>query len=169
MGKNREDTPRGGEARAALGWREWVALPDLGIPAVKAKIDTGARTSALHTFDLEPYRSGGQLRVRFAIHPLQRRTDIVLRCDTGVIDHRRVRDSGGRSEMRYVIATTLVMGEARRRVELTLTSREDMLFRMLVGRTALAEFLVSPRESFRLGRKLGRVYRRPPNEEGRVP
>jgi len=152
-----------------LGWREWVALPDLGIPAVKAKIDTGARTSALHTFDLEPYRSGDTLRVRFAIHPLQRRTDTVLRCDTDVVDHRRVRDSGGRSEMRYVIATTLVIGGVGRRVELTLTSREDMLFRMLVGRTALDGFLISPHESYRLGRKLGRVYRRMRREQGGAP
>ena len=113
-----------------MGWREWIALPDLGIPAVKAKIDTGTRTSALHTFHLDPYRSGGSLRVRFAIHPLQRRTDIVIRCDTDVVNHRSVRDSGGRSEMRYVIATALVVGDVRRQVEVKLTSREDMLFRL---------------------------------------
>ena len=164
-----EDANRAAESRAVLGWREWVSLPDLGIPAVKAKVDTGARTSALHTFDLEAYHAGDQLRVRFAIHPLQRRTDVVLRCDSDVVDHRRVRDSGGRSEMRYVIATTLVVGTTRRRVELTLTSREDMLFRMLVGRTALDGFLISPHESYRLGRKLGRAYRHWRQQEGRIP
>ena len=147
---------------ALAGWREWVALPGLGVPAVKAKLDTGARTSALHVAALEPFEQAGQLRVRFVLHPLRRRDDIAIRCEALVVDRRLVSDSGGHLERRYVIRTPLALGGREWPIELSLTNREQMLFRMLLGRTALAGWLVDPQRSFMHGRRLRRAYRRHP-------
>ncbi len=135
-----------------IGWREWVSLPGLGIDAVKAKIDTGARTSALHTFSLDADYEGGQRVARFAVHPLQGDTDTVVWCQAPVVDERNVRDSGGHREWRFVIATELGLADRRWTVEITLTARDTMLFRMLVGRTAMAGLQVDPSASFLMGR-----------------
>lgn len=136
-----------------VGWREWVSLPALGIPAVKAKIDTGARTSALHTFSLETGRDKGMRVARFGVHPLQGDTEHVCWCMAPIVDERNVRDSGGHREWRYVIATDLAMGDRRWTVEITLTARDTMLFRMLVGRTAMRGLHVDPGASFLTGRR----------------
>jgi hypothetical protein len=145
-----------------LGWREWVVLPDLGIPAVKAKIDTGARTSALHAFFLEPFTENGVAKVRFRIHPLQKRTDIELTCVADVLDRRMVCDSGGHREMRYVIRSRIVIGTTEFEAEITLTDRDSMQFRMLLGRTALSDrFLVAPDLSYRTGARPKNMYRLP--------
>ena len=143
-----------------IGWREWAALPQLGIPAVKVKVDTGARTSALHAYRIEPFEQDGREHIRFWIHPLQRRTDIVIACEAPLLDRRMVRDSGGHAEERYVISTPLRIGKHEWDIELTLTSREDMLFRMLLGRRALiaGHFLVDPRASYLNGKKPKHVY-----------
>lgn len=143
-----------------LGWREWVALPELGIPAIKAKIDTGARTSALHTFDLNTYHEDGVLMARFRIHPLQKRTDVELTCTAPVVDQRIVKDSGGHAEERYVIKTMLRCAGREWPIEITLTNRDDMAFRMLLGRTALAdaEIQVDPAGSYLSGPKSGSEY-----------
>ncbi|MGH8656085.1 MAG: ATP-dependent zinc protease family protein [Gammaproteobacteria bacterium] len=122
-----------------IGWREWVELPELGIPGIKAKIDTGARTSALHAFRVEEFEEQGQKRVRFRIHPLQHRTDVECQCITDIIDTRVVSDSGGHREQRPVIRTRIKLGSHEWTAEITLTNREDMLFRMLLGRTAIVE------------------------------
>ena len=139
--------------RIVLGWREWVSLPQLGIDRIKAKVDTGARTSALHGFEIEPFEEHGVQRVRFRIHPIQRDTHTVLECTADVIDRRKVRDSGGHQEMRWVIRSDIVIGEHRWPAELTLTSRDDMLFRMLLGRTAMIrKAVVDPARSYLVGK-----------------
>lgn len=137
-----------------LGWREWVGLPEFGIRRIKAKVDTGARTSALHAFAVEPYREGGRHRVRFSIHPLQRNTHEAVECVADVIDQRVVSDSGGHRENRWVIATGIEIGGRFWEAELTLTSRDDMIFRMLLGRTAIAgRGIVNPARSYVQGKR----------------
>ena len=136
-------------AKATLGWREWVSLPELGIDAIKAKVDTGARTSALHAFAVETFEKQGQPWVRFSMHPLQYDTDPVVTCEARIIDQRTVRDSGGHEELRYVISTIIVIGDETVEAEFTLTDRETMKFRMLLGRTALKRrYLVDPARSY---------------------
>jgi hypothetical protein len=132
-----------------IGWREWVSLPELGIDKIKAKVDTGARTSALHAFALQPFKEGSKDRLKFDMHPLQHNTDKVLSCVADIIDLRWVCDSGGHREERYVISTPLVIGEATWPIEITLTERDTMLFRMLLGRSAIRRhFVVNPGRSF---------------------
>jgi hypothetical protein len=145
-----------------IGWKEWVALPDLEIPAIKAKIDTGARTSALHAFRLETYRPRrGGLRVRFGIHPLQRRQDIELFCDADVKDHREVKDSSGNISHRYIIQTHICIGSYKKLIEISLARRDTMRFRMLLGRTAFDKNIyIDPLGSYLTGRSLNTSYRK---------
>jgi hypothetical protein len=148
------------QPNAIIGWKEWIGLPDLGIPAVKAKIDTGARTSALHIFDLEEFVANGRRMVRFGIQPLQRRKDIQRFCEAPVLETRRVKDSGGHIEKRYVIRTTAVMGAVSWPIDITLTNRDLMLFRMLLGRKAIENrFLIDPGRLYLTGRSLAKSYK----------
>ena len=138
--------------RITLGWREWVDLPELGLFHVKAKVDTGARTSALHAFELRTFEEAGRQRVEFKMHPNQRDTETVVVCVADVIDERVVRDSGGHREERFVIETPIRIGEREWPIEVTLTARDDMLFRMLLGRTAMkGRAIVDPSKSYLTG------------------
>jgi hypothetical protein len=144
--------------RATVGWREWLRFPSLGLDAIKAKIDTGARTSCLHAFELDPFERAGKPWVAFALHPFQRDTNTVVRCEAPVIDQRLVRDSGGHAEQRYVIAVPVAIGPHCFEAEVTLTSRDTMLFRCLLGRTALrGRFLVDPGRSYLIGKRPARA------------
>lgn len=142
--------PRGARrAKPAIGWREWVSLPELGVPAIKAKIDTGARSSALHAFDLERFDVDGVAHVRFAVHPAQRRAHPAVPVEAPVVRDALVRNPGGRVEVRPVIRTVVEWSGQRWDVELTLTRRDEMGFRMLLGRQAVRRrFLVDPGRSF---------------------
>lgn len=144
-----------------IGWREWVAFPQLDIPLIKAKIDTGAKTSALHTFDLETFTDpDGTEMVRFKVHPLRKNSNVVRVCEAPVFDRRVVRDSGGHSEERITIETEIQLGELKLLTPVTLTNREDMLFRVLIGRRTIqqAQMLVDSAASYQHGRVRKKQY-----------
>ena len=123
-----------------LGWREWVALPELGVKKIRCKVDTGARTSALHAFYVEEFSEGGRRKVRFGLHPVQDSVDKELHCEAFVNEQREVTDSGGHTETRYVIETPVVIGNSTWPIEINLTNRDTMRYRMLLGRTAIAQY-----------------------------
>jgi hypothetical protein len=139
-------------AQWVIGWREWLALPDLGVDRIKAKVDTGARTSSLHVDDLEFFQKGRERWARFAVHPLQRSRRVEVFAEAAVLEERGVRNSGGAVEVRPVIRTTAALPGRLWTVELTLTNRDQMGFRMLLGRQALRRrFLIDPAHSFLAG------------------
>ncbi len=132
-----------------IGWREWIALPDLTIDAVKVKTDTGARTSALHADAIERFSANGQPMLRFIVHPLQRARDLEVHCEAEMIDERFVRSSHGHQQLRPVIRTPIEILGVRWEIELTLTNRDVMGFRMLLGREAMrGHILVDPGRSY---------------------
>ncbi len=132
-----------------LGWEEWLALPALGLPAIKAKVDTGAKTSALHAEVIESFGDTGSPKVRFLIRPDPDHPKLELVCTAPVVDRRDVTSSNGQTELRYVIATEMQIGSVRRTIEITLTNRETMSYRMLLGRSAFGDHTtVIPDRSF---------------------
>ncbi|MGC1854276.1 MAG: RimK/LysX family protein [Candidatus Aquirickettsiella sp.] len=139
-----------------IGWREFVSLPELGIPRLKTKVDTGARTSALHACCVEVIeKTSDQKQVCFIIHPQPKRfPEKFIKCVADLIDIREITDSGGHKESRCVIQTTVVLGTQCWPIEITLTSRDNMRFRMLLGRTALKDrFIVNPSHSYLYSKK----------------
>lgn len=132
-----------------IGWRETLCLPELGIEEVKAKIDTGARSSALHAFDVHIIESNGASKVRFKVHPYQKDTKQTIIAEADLIDRREVKSSTGHAQLRPVIETTVRLGDRLWPIELTLTNRDVMGFRMLLGRQAIRKrFLVDAGKSF---------------------
>ena len=136
-----------------VGWREWVRLPNLGIRRIKAKVDTGARSSSLHVFDLEEYVQDGQAFVRFGMHPRQRNTAFTVEASAPIFDKREVKSSTGESTLRHVIRTSVLLLGREIEIDLTLTNRDQMGFRMLLGREAIRNrFLVDSGRSYLGGR-----------------
>lgn len=132
-----------------IGWREWVGLPDLGVRSIKVKVDTGARSSSLHVFDLENFERDGEKWVRFCIHPVQRRSEQSVDAEAKVLEYRSVRSSSGKATMRPVIVTSVSLLGITWPVELTLANRDEMSFRMLLGREAFrGRFVVDAGSSF---------------------
>ncbi len=134
------DTPDPAQ-QLQFGWEEWVSLPDLGVPALRAKVDTGARTSALHAFDIETFGPASKPKVRFTVHPIPGRDDFVIPCSAPILDRREVTSSNGEKELRYVIESALSVNGDSWPIEITLTNRATMASRMLLGRQALKDHI----------------------------
>lgn len=131
------------------GWREWISLPGLGAGAIKAKLDTGARTSALHAWNIWTFERDGEDWVQFDLHPVQRNNAVCVTCEAPLIGRRMIKSTSGKSEERFVIRTTVMLGGEKRAIEVTLTNRDEMGFRMLLGRTAMRRWVVvDPASSF---------------------
>lgn len=155
MDRTRSGANRNPAATPAIGWREWVTLPALLSVPLKAKIDTGARTSAVHAFNIRRFDGNGRPRVEFFLHPLQRKRTPEIRCEADIHDERVITSSSGHRDRRIVILAEVALGEVRWPIELTLADRDQMGFRMLLGREALrGRFLVDPGRSFLQSRTL---------------
>jgi ribosomal protein S6--L-glutamate ligase len=142
-----------------LGWQEWVALPELGLPALKAKIDTGAKTSALHTHSIEAFGPSSRPMVRFTVRPDPKCADLEIAVAAAVVDRREVTSSNGERELRFVISTRVQMGTDTWPIEVTLTNRDRMAYRMLLGRQAIRRnVLVDPDTTFRQPRLSYTLY-----------
>lgn len=135
-----------------IGWREWVSLPQLGVDTLRAKVDTGARTAALHAFGLETFERDGVTFARFAVHPDHRKPGPAVVAEAPILDERSIKNSGGLAEDRFVISTRIVIGTHKFNAEVTLTRRDEMGFAMLLGRqTIRRRFLVDPGRSYLIG------------------
>lgn len=140
------------QSKIILGSEEWCSLPELGIPTIKARVDSGAKTSALHAINIAPFLKEGQNWVKFDINPIQNNVKTIIHCEAPLIDKRVVKSSSGFREQRYVIQTSLEIGQSKWLIEMTLTNRDSMGFRMLLGREAMSgRVLVDPEQQYLLG------------------
>lgn len=139
------------KTKLIAGWREWGQLPDIGVEKIKVKLDTGAKTSSLHAFDLSTFNHRGEEWVCFDVHPIQDNDSIIHTCTSPIVDYRWITSSSGHRQKRFIIQTTLKLGEFSSCIEISLANRDEMGFRMLVGRNALkGKVLVDPSHSFLL-------------------
>lgn len=144
-----------------LGRKEWVALPELGLFAIKAKVDTGAKTSALHAHAIEPCGPAAAPSVRFIVHPAPERPGIEILCQAPIIGRRDVTSSIGETESRFIIETLIRIDGRDWRIELGLTNRESLAHRMLLGRQAIQPgMLVDPASSYRQPKLSLRAYKK---------
>ena len=140
------------QSKIILGSEEWCSLPELGIPSIKARVDSGAKTSALHAKNIAPFIKDGQNWVKFDINPIQNNVKTIIHCESPLVDKRVVKSSSGYREQRYVIQTSLEIGNSKWAIEMTLTNRDSMGFRMLLGREAMSgRVLVDPEQQYLLG------------------
>ena len=139
--------------KIVIGWCEWCSLDGLNIPAIKAKVDTGAKTSALHAFNIKPYVKNGKDFVKFSVHPLQGNDRLTVDCRAPIVDERYVMSSNGHNERRFVISTLLTLGGDSWEIELTLSNRDPMRFRMLLGREAMGSHtMIVPQKALNQGK-----------------
>jgi ribosomal protein S6--L-glutamate ligase len=137
------------EAKIIVGSQEWCGFPELGVPAIKARVDSGAKTSSIHAFNIQPFKRHGESWVSFEVHPLQQNRRTTIKCESKVVDRRVIRSSSGIAEKRYVISTPLSLGYRVWDIELTLANRDSMGYRMLLGREAMSDrILVDPAAIF---------------------
>jgi len=135
--------------KLVIGWREWIALPGLHIKKVKVKVDTGARTSSLHAFDLKYTRRKDTEYVSFKVHPIQKDSKTTVECKSKVLEYRKIKSSNGQTEKRPVIIVEAILHGKKWPIEVTLTNRDEMGFRMLLGRAAMKNlFIVDPGKSY---------------------
>lgn len=154
------------EQKIIIGKEEWCELHELGLPGIKARVDSGAKTSSLHAFNIYPFEEHGQKYVHFDIHPIQGSRQIIQRCKGLLVDRREVKSSSGEKEKRHVIKTPITMGGESWEIEITLTNRDSMGYRMLLGREAMKErILIDPDSSFCLGSRnetvVSKLYKQP--------
>ena len=154
--------------KKVIGCEEWVRLPQLNVPAIKARIDSGAKTSTLHAYNIQTYEDNGKTFVRFDVHPVQHSRRVSIRCNAELVDRRIIKSSTGDREKRYVIRTPITLGNETWDIEVTLTNRDTMGYRMLIGREAMkGRFMVDPEQHFTLGKinidydKLFKITKRP--------
>ena len=148
------------QAIEIIGWREVITLPQLGIEKIKAKIDTGARSSALHAFNIKELQREGKQIIQFQVHPVQRDNKTTITSEAELLEYRKIRNSGGIAQLRPVIKTEVNLGGQSWTIELTLTNRDVMGFRMLLGRQAVRnKFLVDPGRSFLQSRRKTQKYK----------
>lgn len=145
------------EPEKLIGWREWIGLPELGIASIKAKVDTGARTSALHAVDLHAFEKNGERWIDFRVPQAGLPTE--RRCSALIVDQRDIKNTSGKAERRYVVETTLVVGSLEWRAEFSLANRETMGFEVILGRTAMRRhaLIVDPGKSFLAGPPLSKA------------
>ncbi len=156
------------EERKNIGWEEWVSLPELGIKGIKAKIDTGAKTSALHAFMVERCDEDGVEKVRFGIHPIPENPEVEIFCVAPFVEERQVKSSNQQTELRYVINSSVLLGKESWPIEISLTNREEMSHRMLLGRSAIeTRFRIKPEGSCLVGKAPENLYKFKPSDESR--
>lgn len=139
-------------SKLILGWREWAELPELLVPLIKVKIDTGAKISALHTYDVKIIKKNNENFAKFIIHPIQRNEKIFINCVAKIIDMKTIKSTSGHKENRIVIRSPITIGNFTWDIDMTLTNRDIMNHRMLIGRRAMQNILIDPSKSFCQGK-----------------